>query len=267
MSLSPSRVTHCSASSTTLGSLSSSLTSKSFPSGRRSSSVGDVYLLPLLPLVVLLLVVFYRRWRPRSISNPCNTIVENGNENKYENDDKHELSSLLLVPIDDAQNVKKSRRSKCFVALLLVVSATAMAAAMTVLVNGFSSAGVHPIASAFSSVMGTRRTQGQSCDSPWWDACGDKLSCFDSGSFGRYCVPSGKENACCGYLEDDVASGINCLSGLSCDHRTEHQFGTVSTCHRRNLGAYGSFAAKGSCNVNTGEPATIFIECTFTDEE
>ena len=103
--------------------------------------------------------------------------MENGTENKDENDDKQEFSPLLLVPIiDEATTEKKSRCCKRFVALL-VVSANAAAAAMTV--------GVNPIVSAFSSVLGTglAKKQGEWCDGFWYDACGDGLSCFMGGGW------------------------------------------------------------------------------------
>ena len=104
------------------------------------------------------------------------TIMENGTENEYyENDDKHELlSPLLLVPTNDAMHAPKSRGDKRFVALLLVV-VTAAATAMIVLVNYSSSTvGVKPNVSLFSSLLGTGRKQDESCDSPWWNACGDR---------------------------------------------------------------------------------------------
>lgn len=206
--------------------------------------------------------------------------MENGNENNYDHNDKQELSPLLLVPIiDAAQNTNKSRRSQRFMALLLLllVSATATAAAaMMVLRNGSSSPGVHPIASAFSSVFGTRRNQGESCASPWWNTCRETLSCFDSGPFGRYCVPNGQENACCGFLGDDVASGINCIKDYTCDSRNKipgtdfggkNFYDTVYTCHPTTRGDKEdmSFAKKGSCNVNTGEPADILIDFKHCD--
>lgn len=250
------RIAHCSSSSTPLGSLSSSLTSKSFPSGRRSSSMSDVHpLLPLLFICVLLPVVFFRR------SNRRNTIMENGNEKEYENDDKHELSPLLLVPMmDEAQNAKKSRGGKCFVALLLLVVSATMAAA--------ASTGLHPIVSAFPALVGHSGKQGDWCDGFWFDACGDKLSCFMGGN-SNYCVPMGQEGACCGFSWGNSAAGIDCLAGLSCDSRTVGTYhNTVRTCRPTNEGslAPGKFAEKGSCNVNTGEPANTLIECTFTYE-
>ena len=133
---------------------------------------------------------------------------------------------------------------------------------MMVLMNCSSSGGVvNPIASMFSSLMSTGRKEGESCASPWWNACCDKLSCYDNGSR-RYCVPMGEKYACCGW-DGDEASGVDCLKGLYCDDRTKRQFGTVSTCHP-NKREYGleTFAKKGSCNVNTGEGANILIEIT-----
>jgi hypothetical protein len=114
--------------------------------------------------------------------------------------------------------------------------------------------------------MGTGRKQGESCHGFWYDACGDKLSCFMGGN-SNYCVPNGQLHACCGYSAiNEEASGIDCGKGLKCDDRTgsNNNFGTVFTCHRKDEW-YGvkDFAQKGSCNVNTGEPANILIalEC------
>ena len=158
-----------------------------------------------------------------SISNHCNIH-------------QHDLSPLLLVPMDDAKNTKKSRRSKCIVALL--VSATAAAAAVVFLTHHSSSAaGVNSVASAFSSLMGTGRKIGESCDSPWWNACIEKLSCYDSGSSsGRYCVLMGQNNACCGYISDFEAPGIDCIAGLSCDscNRSDKVHNTVLKCHPKD---------------------------------
>ena len=195
------------------------------------------------------------------------TIMENGNEHNYKTNDKQELAPLLLVFIDGAQTAKKSSGGKRFVALLLllVVVTVAAAAAMMVLLNSSSSAGVNPIAPAVSSLLGTGRKKYESCASPWWNACGDKLSCYDPrGSRTRYCVPMGKENACCGYPADADASGIDCLRGLSCVFRDQTVVGAVSTCHPTNEDKSFPYTTKqaknGICNVNTGEPATIFIE-------
>ena len=174
--------------------------------------------------------------------------------------DKSELAPLLLVPMmDEARNAKKSRGGKRFVALLLLlVSVTAAAA----------SNGVHPIASTFSSVMGTGRKQGESCHGFWYDACDEGFSCFLAGN-SNYCVPNGQENACCGYSwYNDEASGIDCGKDLRCDDRTgsNNHYGTVYTCHPavdRGSKEWNvdpqEFAQKGSCNVNTGEPANVLI--------
>ena len=146
-----------------------------------------------------------------------NTIMENRNENNYEKDDEHELSPLLLVPIDAAPTTKKSPGSKRFVALLLV-SATAAAAAMTVLLYCSLITGVNPIVfPAVSSVFGTGRAkqQGEWCAGFWYAACDDNLSCFMSEN-SNYCVPNGQKNACCGSSWADVAAGIDCGPGLSC---------------------------------------------------
>ena len=187
-----------------------------------------------------------------------------GNENKNEYDnkyDKSELAPLLLVPMmDEARNAKKSRGGKRFVALLLLVVAVTAAATASI--------GLHPIVSAFSSVLGTRRKQGQSCHGFWYDACDDGFSCFMGGN-SNYCVPNGQENACCGYSAyNDEASGIDCGKDLRCDDRTgsNNHYGTVYTCHPavdRGSKEWNvdpqEFAQKGSCNVNTGEPANVLI--------
>ena len=110
--------------------------------------------------------------------------MENGTEHNYETDNQQQLALLLLVPMmEEAQTAQKSRRSKQrFVALILLVSVTVAAAVMTVLMTGSSSTGFNPIASAFSFFLGTARKKYESCASPWWIACGDKLSCYDNGS-------------------------------------------------------------------------------------
>ena len=150
---------------------------------------------------------------------------------------------------------------------------------MMVLRNGSSSPGVHPIASVFSSVLGTRRKQGESCASPWWDTCGETLSCFDSGSqfWTVLCSEwTGQCNACCGFSGDTVASGINCIKDYTCNQRNarpgtdfggNNLYDTVYTCHPRTRGDKDamSFAQKGSCNVNTGEPADILIDFKHCD--
>ena len=100
-----------------------------------------------------------------------------------------------------------------------------------------------------------------------------RRGCFDSGSFGRYCVPNGQENACCGFSGDNVASGINCLGDgrageLMCvPFQYDTEFGTVSTCHVAHYPfqeppRVEQWAKKGSCNVNTGEPADVLLEIT-----
>ena len=188
--------------------------------------------------------------------------MENGNGHNYENDNTHELSPLLLVPmLDDAQTAKRSRSGKRFLALLLVVSAAA-AAAMTVLMYGSLSVGGTPITSSFSPVLGNGRKQGESCDNIWWNACGDKLSCYDNGRK-QYCVPMGELNACCGWWYDKEAAGIDCGKGMQCDDRKKYRLDITPMCHpiNENKNHGRSYYAKaGSCNVNTGEPANILVE-------
>ena len=181
-----------------------------------------------------------------------------------------ELSSLLRVPImEEATTAQKSHgRTRCVAVLLLlvvVVSATAVvvAAART---------GVPPLGSAFLAFVGTTGqagTQGDQCLCNGCAACAEGFSCFITfGDEQNYCVPNGKENACCGY-DGDAASEIDCLDGLFCDERTtidasgqriETDF--EPTCHHGGYNAdsgFQQFATKGSCNVNTGEPANILI--------
>ena len=133
---------------------------------------------------------------------------------------------------------------------------------MTVLLHGSLSAGVNPIVSVFSSLLGTGRKQGESCDNIWWNACGDKLSCYDNGRK-QYCVPMGELNACCGWWGDKEAEGIDCVKGMECDDRKKYRLDITHTCHpiNENWNVGSSYwAKKGSCNVNTGEPATILVE-------
>ena len=157
---------------------------------------------------------------------------------------------------------------------LLVLATAAVAAAMMLLTTGSSSTGVHPIvASAFASVMGTGRKQYEECDSPWWNACGGGLSCYDpKNGRTRYCVLIGQENACCGWSDSKEASGIDCGKDLTCDHHATNSrclsvHDTVSTWHAScDWGVCPKyFAQKKSCKVNTGEPADILIE--FKDRD
>ena len=79
----------------------------------------------------------------------------------------------------------------------------------------------------------------------------------------NYCVQNRPEKECSEYvLKDGEASGIDCVKGLSCDDRNDDNAPITSTCHRKTFfGTFEShsFAKKGSCNVNTGEPANILI--------
>ena len=147
-----------------------------------------------------------------------------------------------------------------------------MAAAAVVFLKHHSSSatGVHPIASAISSVMDTGRKQGESCASPWWKACNDKLSCYHSGSNGWYCVPNGQKSVCCGYNwgngGTDEASRIDCDKDLACDQRNAPRDGD-NLYKLENGSDNASFAQKGSCNVKTEELANILIKfkhCGYT---
>ena len=94
--------------------------------------------------------------------------------------------------------------------------------------------------------------QGEICGGFLWKdgTCDDGLSCFTGGDSNNYCVPNGKENACC--YENGIECGfpLSCYSGYGCT-------GTVPTC-KTGINKYQkivSFVKQGSCNWNTGEPA------------
>jgi len=110
--------------------------------------------------------------------------------------------------------------------------------------------------SSLSSLLGTRtsRKQGQSCGI--FSICGDNLSCYTNGN-SDYCVPNGKNGACCGQFFGEAA-GIDCVSGLSCIGSASIRGGSVDTCWAESQATY--FAKKGSCYVNTGEKANEFIK-------
>jgi len=103
-------------------------------------------------------------------------------------------------------------------------------------------------------------TTGQSCGV--FTFCGDNLSCFTDGN-SDYCVPNGKKGACCGSFGE--AAGIDCLSGLSCCEG-ESKSTAVGTCYTTEECDSSNivYAKKGSCNVNTGEPATAFVKVIRT---
>ena len=146
-----------------------------------------------------------------------------------------------------------------------IASATTTATVVVLTHHSSGAAVVNPIVSTLSLLLGTGQKQSESCFNIWWNACDDNLSCFNgshSGS-GRYCVPNGKKYACCGY-SDGEAAGIDCGPGLSC-RGYEKKYGYPPTCGNYICGIDNEdkFAAKGSCNVNSGEPATKFVnrEC------
>ena len=157
------------------------------------------------------------------------------------------------------------RYSQRYRTLLGIIAAVATTTAAVACLAHPSSraAGVqkNPIVSILSSVLGTGRKRGESCDNIWWNACGPGLSCFAGGHSGngKYCVPNGTEDACCGYWDEDEsqAPGIDCGPGLIC---VSH---FVPECGANFCGNDGSlrnrFARKGSCNVNDGTPATEFV--------
>ena len=91
-------------------------------------------------------------------------------------------------------------------------------------------------------------------------SCADHLSCYMAGVVdgkhnADYCVPNGQEYACC-------PDGIECSSGFSC-YGSPPNTGQVNTCNSK-AGGSGEYhlpyyAQQGSCNVNTGEPATELV--------
>jgi len=103
--------------------------------------------------------------------------------------------------------------------------------------------------------------QGETCGGFLWanGNCDDGLSCFTGGDSNNYCVPNGKENACC---EDGIecGNGLSCYSGNGCT-------GIVDTCKiDTDTNKSEKFVRTGSCNVNTGEPAAAgdgFVTCTL----
>ena len=191
----------------------------------------------------------------------------------YDTIDDGESTPLLEeggLSVDGTSNVttktgpRYSKRCRTLLGIIAAV-ATTTTAAVAFLTTHHSSraAGVqNPIISTLSSVLGTGRKRGESCDNIWWNACGPGLSCFTGGhsGSGKYCVPMGKEGACCGFWDDDEARapGIDCEPGLSCHWLPCPDCGT-DICVKNNNSRPNRFARNGSCNVNDGTPATEFV--------
>ena len=151
---------------------------------------------------------------------------------------------------------------RCRTLLGIIAAVVTTTAAVACLAHPSSrAAGVqkNPIVSILSSVLGTGRKRGESCDNIWWNACGPGLSCFAGGHSGngKYCVPNGKEDACCGFFIGDEAAGIDCEPGFGCYLNGFPDCGTRICMRGRS--EPNRFARKGSCKVNDGEPATEFV--------
>jgi len=154
----------------------------------------------------------------------------------------------------DSANVRRyfGMQKLAFVSIAAATCGTAAA-----LYSNYQQNILSTLSSSSSSLLGrrTNQQQGQSCGVLVF--CGDNLSCFTGGN-SDYCVPNGKKGACCGTF-DGEAAGIDCLSGLICSGGAD---GSVETCILSNGGQnLQPVAKKGSCNVNTGEPANEFMKC------
>jgi len=172
---------------------------------------------------------------------------------------KKRVSTTMIItmnannfdPIDeDSANVRRYFGMKKL-AFISIAAATCGTAAASLYSNYQQN-----IVSTSSSLLGTRtsRKQGQSCGV--FSSCDENLSCFTGGN-SDYCVPNGKKGACCGIFSGEAA-GIDCLSGLYCKVACED--GSVQTCNPSLVDTQTYiFAKEGTCNVNTGEPATAFI--------
>jgi len=121
--------------------------------------------------------------------------------------------------------------------------------------------------SIFIDSVYTEKTQkqGETCGGFLWNQgiCDDGLSCFTGGNSNNYCVPNGKENACCDINGIDCEKGFDCYSANGCTGLT------VPTC-KSNTDSNKSekFVRTGSCNVNTGEPPAAgygFVTCAVQD--
>ena len=190
----------------------------------------------------------------------------------YDTIDDGESTPLLELSVDGTSNVttktgpRYSKRCRTLLGILAAF-ATTTTAAVAFLTTHHSSraAGVqNPIGSTLSSVLGTGRKRGESCDNIWWNACGPGLSCFAGGHSGngKYCVPNGQEDACCGFYpadDEDQAPGIDCGPGLKCKFHGTPDCGTDICWPRQEGVERNRFARRGSCKVNDGTPATEFV--------
>ena len=154
-----------------------------------------------------------------------------------------------------------SQRCKTLLGIIIAAVATTTAAVAFLTYPSSSAVGGNPIVSTLSSLLGTGRKRGESCYDIWWNACGPGLSCFKGGN-SNYCVPNGKENACCGYFDGGDARGIDCEPDFFCSkpYDGNPDCGT-NICVRSYENAHNNnrFARKGSCKVNDGEAATEFV--------
>ena len=152
-----------------------------------------------------------------------------------------------------------SQRCKTLLGIIIAAVATTTAAVAFLTYPSSSAVGGNPIVSTLSSLLGTGRKRGESCYDIWWNACGPGLSCFKGGN-SNYCVPNGKENACCGYFDDGGdARGIDCEGGLICENTYNGVPDCGTTICVRGRYKHTRFAREGSCKVNDGEPATEFV--------
>jgi len=77
-------------------------------------------------------------------------------------------------------------------------------------------------------------------------------------------------NACCGWSGTKEASGIDCGKDLFCDDRNPPQSHNQIAWYVLYVGlgtrpSWNFLAHKGSCNVETGAPANIWIQFKFCD--
>ena len=177
------------------------------------------------------------------------------------------LTSVTAAPSTNVTNKKGpwySKRCRTLLGIIIAAVATTTTAVAFLIHPSSSAAGENTIVSTLSSLLGTGqgRKRGESCYDIWWNACGPGLSCFTGGhsGSGKYCVPMGKEGACCGFWDDDEARapGIDCEPGLSCHSKYCPDCGT-DICVKNNNSRPNRFARNGSCNVNDGTPATEFV--------
>ena len=110
------------------------------------------------------------------------------------------------------------------------------------------------------------KQRGETCGGFLWTdgICDDGLSCFTGGHSGNghYCVPNAKQGACC--LSKFEAAGIDFGKNLECmgcagDRCPDDYVNICKICKNYQVIPRDAWAKKGSCNVNTGEPADAFV--------